>query len=774
MGTRKSHHNWHSTIRPNGRSGAIKIRMANSFGRVLRIEPLEDRRLLSITVDTLIDLNANDGLTTLREAIIAAAPGDTINFAPSLTSAGPATINLSNQGRLFINKNLTINGPGAKLLTINAFDPTPTTNNGDGDRVFSIDDGTANVSTVSINGLTITGGDVVGSGGGIRNAENLTLSSCVVSGNVATSSGGGLYNDGATSVMALSGVTVSNNIAGSGGGILNSSGNLTVTGSTISANSVNVNGGGIKNNFGTLSVTSSTISGNNGGGGGGGILSYFDTSTTVTASTISGNSATSGGGIWDRSSHVLVISSTISGNLSPVNGGGFYHRDGSLTIRHSTIAANRADTDADSQGAGGGMFIASGTATLDHALVAGNIRGASTRSDISGGVSAQFSLVGDNTGTTLVAAPVGAPDINGNLVGTGASPIDPLLGLLADNGGPTKTHALLVGSPAVDAGNAAAAAGVGSVPLNDQRNAPFTRVFDGDGAGGARIDIGAYERQTVAGLSLVVDTLVDENDGNFSPGDLSLREALNWAAGGVGAETVTFATALTAGGPATILLTKGELAIPDSLTINGPGANLLAIDASGNDPTPTTNNGDGSRVFNIDDGDNGTQLGVSISGLTLTGGDVGTSGGAISSRENLSIIATTIVGNFAAAPTFNVAGGGILNVSGRLNVVDSTISGNSSFKGGGIQSIGANAQLIVTRSIISGNFAVDDGGGIQTLSSNSVLTVVDSTISGNSTGSGGNGGGIYASFGATVSITGSTISGNTSGSGAAFMVVAAI
>ena len=59
---------------------------------------------------------------------------------------------------------------------------------------------------------------------------------------------------------------------------------------------------------------------------------------------------------------------------------------------------------------------------------------------------------------------------------------------------------------------------------------------------------------------------------------------------------------LTSGGPATITLTQGELAITDSLTINGPGANLLTIDASGNDPTPDVNNGDGSRVFNIDDG----------------------------------------------------------------------------------------------------------------------------------------------------------------------------
>ena len=96
------------------------------------------------------------------------------------------------------------------------------------------------------------------------------------------------------------------------------------------------------------------------------------------------------------------------------------------------------------------------------------------------------------------------------------------------------------------------------------------------------------------------------------------------------------------------MLTQGELKITDSLTINGPGANLLTIDASGNDPTPDVNNGDGSRVFNIDDGNDANLLDVSISGLTLTGGDVSGDGGAIFTRENLAVTASTIRGNSAS------------------------------------------------------------------------------------------------------------------------------
>src|SRR5262249_9373189 len=130
--------------------------------RRLAFEPLEDRRLLSITVNTLVD--ENDGIAiggiSLRDAIAAAAPGDTINFAPSLTAGGPPTILLTH-GDLLIDKNLTINGPGSTRLTIDASgdDPTPTINNGDGSRIFQIYN-QGFLPTVSLAGLSLTGGDL--------------------------------------------------------------------------------------------------------------------------------------------------------------------------------------------------------------------------------------------------------------------------------------------------------------------------------------------------------------------------------------------------------------------------------------------------------------------------------------------------------------------------------------------------------------------------------------------------------------------------------------
>jgi hypothetical protein len=106
-------------------------------------------------------------------------------------------------------------------------------------------------------------------------------------------------------------------------------------------------------------------------------------------------------------------------------------------------------------------------------------------------ISPTYSLIGRNGGTGLTPAPVGLPDANGNLIGgsTNALRIDPLLGPLVNNGGPTMTHALLPGSPAINAGDLNATAGVGDVPLYDRRGYPFSRVF------GGRIDIGAFEAQ---------------------------------------------------------------------------------------------------------------------------------------------------------------------------------------------------------------------------------------------------------------------------------------
>ena len=227
-------------------------------------------------------------------------------------------------------------------------------------------------------------------------------------------------------------------------------------------------------------------------------------------------------------------------------------------------------------------------------------------------------------------------------------------------------------------------------------------------------------------MHLVVDTLMDEEDGDYSAGDRSLREAIGLVDGGFGSEgTITFAASLTSGGPASILLALGELPIAADLTINGPGANLLTIDA-----------GDASRIFNIDNGA-GAVIDVEIVGLTLTGGNATAgSGGAIFNKENLVLSASTVSGNSASN-----RGGGIYNAGGSVTVTGSTITGNDAFVGGGIGN--SNGNLQVTASTISGNrsigFGFGGGGGIYTLFGST--TVSGSTLSGNT--SHNQGGGIF-------------------------------
>src|SRR4029079_10427596 len=134
-------------------------------------------------------------------------------------------------------------------------------------------------------------------------------------------------------------------------------------------------------------------------------------------------------------------------------------------------------------------------------------------------VSLGYNIVGGGNGAT---GAMNAFIQTGDMVG-----VDPLLSFfLAENGGPTKTLGPRPGSPAIENGLPANTPGL---PTFDQRGFPFVRAFNHDGLGGTQLDIGAVELQMVANLSLVVDTLVDESDGNYAAGDMSLREAIGLA-----------------------------------------------------------------------------------------------------------------------------------------------------------------------------------------------------------------------------------------------------
>ncbi|HQU83394.1 MAG TPA: CSLREA domain-containing protein, partial [Pyrinomonadaceae bacterium] len=226
----------------------------------------------TITVNTTVDENGTGANCSLREAINAAntdaafggctagAGADTINFSALFNTA--QTIQ-STVAQLFINTPITINGPGANLLTLQNVIPA-----GANSRVFQVQ----STGTLNLSGVTVTGGNTTSGNGGagilVSGVANLT--NVHITGNAADGYGGGIIFDGPGTTNSITNCTISNNtsngsVNGGGGAGIDNSANLTIVNSTISGNVKNSaiqNGGGIFNFSGNLSITSSTITDN--------------------------------------------------------------------------------------------------------------------------------------------------------------------------------------------------------------------------------------------------------------------------------------------------------------------------------------------------------------------------------------------------------------------------------------------------------------------------------------------------------------------------------
>ena len=369
--------------------------------------------------------------------------------------------------------NLNNSGAGSLRQAIADVDPGGTIE-------FSVSGTIVLTSELVINkNLTIDGGNVI-----------------TVSGNNATR----VFNVTAGNVTFDSLTIVNGNSPNHGGGIRND-GTLTVTNSTLSGNSANDRGGGIYNT-GTLAVTNSTLSGNSANLGGG--IRNDVGVTEIINSTLSGNLANYGGGIFSATATgnctatpaTTIRNSTLSGNtVTNNNGGGIYNSVGVTEISNSTIMTNTANS-------GGGVWSFNDGSTCTR--VGGTIIAGNTGSDVAAADTVQrfFSLghnligtAGANVNLTLELNQTG--DITNTL---------PLLGPLADNGGPTLTHTLLPGSPAIDAGNC------DSGPVTDQRG--VARPQDDS------CDIGAFELLTcAAGFYFNGNSCVPAPAGSFVPTD---------------------------------------------------------------------------------------------------------------------------------------------------------------------------------------------------------------------------------------------------------------
>jgi len=474
------------------------------------------------------------GPGTLRDAVQNAVDGDTID----LTQLSCGTITLTTGEIVVEMDHLTLQGPGRDALTIDG---------GHSSRLFDFWGGYGayvQPALFALNDLTLTNGFKGGiSFGGCVYGLSLnpnaiialtrsTVTGCTIGDETSRlADGGGVYTRGS---LALYSSTVSNNVAtiGPGGSQSGFGGagavyTITVEDSTVTGNRAEVADAG-----------GSSLVGGIGGMGGVPPNSYFEPrSSTIVRSTISNNYATAGGGLFFNAplGYTVTVTptvsdSTISGNTSATSTGVYatsYFANAAvfLTIQSSTIAFNSAT------GNGCGGIVSNGNAPI--------------------GVDLESTIVADNTGPSGIAADVcGTATMSGanNLVMASALPLpadtlsgDPLLAPLADNGGPTFTHALLAGSPAIDAGNNIAALDT------DQRGAGYARVV------GPAADIGAFEVQNKP----VPPTLA----ATFTPDTI--------VAGGV--STLTIIMGNPNGNDATLTAALTD-ALPSSMVVTDPPA----------------------------------------------------------------------------------------------------------------------------------------------------------------------------------------------------------
>ncbi|HEY0322463.1 MAG TPA: Calx-beta domain-containing protein, partial [Pyrinomonadaceae bacterium] len=425
--------------------------------------------VVTCNTDVAVTTNADSGAGSLRQAILDACPGSTIIFAPNVVGFITLT-----SGELLIDKNLTIRGPGASLLTVMRSTAIGTSNF----RIFNVASG--NIATIS--GLAMANG--VGTPGGN-----------------SVSDGGAILNDG---MLALVSSVVTGNVAGTGGGI---------------------------DNHGTLVINSSTISNSHADTGSGGGI-YNSGLLTIINSTINGNTAFRSGGIEVAGGSASITNSTISGNSAIGDGGGIQTIGGTATLTNVTLTNNHSDSDNNGSGSGGGIRASTGI-TLRNTIVAGNYKGSatSTADDIALTVdpSSSFNLIG--TGGSG-----GLNNSNGNQVNVANPGLVPLTnnggqtqthalraGSPALDGG---SNALLP-ADAFDMDND----GNTSEPLPfDQRGAGFLRVTDAADANTTQtVDIGAFEAQV--SVEDITDKATNEDTPlsvTFNVGDPALITGITY------------------------------------------------------------------------------------------------------------------------------------------------------------------------------------------------------------------------------------------------------
>ncbi len=511
--------------------------------------------------------NANADSSSIHIDCPAGVGADTLILsADTYTLNTPDIINRDN-GLPRINSDITIQGNGAIIeRAANASTEF---------RIIEVNTD----AQLSLDQVTISGGKSSSSGAGILNFGTIILTNIIVRGNSSNGNvAAGIFNGG---TMTITQSTVNNNsvdAAFPGTGGIHNTGTMTMTHSTISDNIVNAivsslsgSGGGILNS-GTLTITHSTISGNSIEGDGGGISNSG--TMTISQSTVNNNSAINGGGLFIRGTTILT-NCTISGNSATNDGGGIFGSGifggffGSPppSLSHTTVSNNSAGN------RGGGIkFSSNFSSIIKNSIISGNnavTTGAEIHLDGSQSTTTTGLNVFGHSGLTTSEAFFNfIPQANSFIITTVdnrtptalSSIINPVL---ADNDGFTLTHALVTGSPAIDAVVVA-----DCNAIQDQRGAP--RPVDGDGNGTANCDIGAVEFNSAVSGSIPLDIDGNNSSDALTDGLLIIRylfglrgDALISGAIGSGAINTTASD------------------ITDSLNLQATN-NVLDIDGDGN------------------------------------------------------------------------------------------------------------------------------------------------------------------------------------------------
>jgi len=585
-------------------------------------------------------------------------------------------------------------------------------------RFFYIDAGGAlELQYISLqNGKVVTAaGDAEKSGGAIYNLGDLVLDGIpgdegyVLSNSAAN--GGGIYN-GIGAHFSTYGMSFIGNSATTNGGAIYNIGTMTLDALSISSNTATGNGGAIFNSR-TLSIQHSKIERSRSQNQGGAIY-QSNGSLALETSTINDNRADfQGAGLYISAGNVVLSNSTITHNLNAINANALYNDTATINIINSTFSAHEHD---EIMG-GRGIINNAGSITFSNSIIA-------------------------NTNDSACGGPISIIDSGNNWfqdntcgrTGDG----DPMLGSLADNGGPTKTQALLVGSGAINAGNDAIC-GVAPISNLDQRG--FTRPQ------ALYCDIGAYE------VAVHTDTIIVSSTCSISNAIESAN--LNQPVGGCAAGTDSGTDTIVLAENATFALNSvnNGLIIADGL--NGLPVIESSIRIQGNSATIERQAGAPLfRFFEISD-----NAELILENLTLSNGstteleDESGRGGAIYNFGMLSLNNSMLTNNHA------YTGGAIANELGSISLTNSLISSNSasgSDGGGGLRSEGGSVSI--DSSTLSNNTSASYGGGLYTFAGG-LVEISNSTISGNSAdANSGLGGGVYIDAGSLQVINTSLIS----------------